>query len=89
MNAVCEATTLNKIRNELDQMPSTFEGAYRNTYDRILRLNRDRKALALAALCWVCNAKRPLDMIELQHAIASMEIFPSILPRVWSLRQLF
>lgn len=42
----------------------------------IIKLGQDRQALALAALCWVCNAKRPLDMVELQHAIASMEEAP-------------
>lgn len=80
MNAVCGATTLKKIYNVLDHMPSTLEEAYRDTYDRILRLGQDRKALALAALCWVCNAKRPLDMVELQQAIASMEEIPEYTP---------
>ncbi|KAF2033016.1 ankyrin [Setomelanomma holmii] len=80
MNAVCDATTIKKIRNVLDHMPSTFEGAYKDTFDRILRLGQDRQALALAALCWVCNAKRSLDTNELQHAIASLEDIPEYTP---------
>ncbi|PVH99314.1 ankyrin [Periconia macrospinosa] len=73
MDTLCNATTVKKIRTTLDSMPTNFADAYKATFDRILNSNPERRQLALAALRWVTYSRRPLDMPELQHAIASLE----------------
>jgi len=73
MDLVCAATTVKKLRRTLDTLPLDYAEAYQNTLDRISKQGQDRTALTKHALLWVCNSSRPLDMTELQHAIASLE----------------
>lgn len=76
MNSICNATTIQKIRKVLDSMPTNYEEAYKGTFNRILKQDQERQGLALSALRWICNSRRPLDMTELQHAIASLDEAP-------------
>jgi ankyrin repeat protein len=80
MDSICNATTVNKIRKILESMPTNYEEAYKDTFDRILKQNQERQSLALSALNWICNSRRSLDMLELQHAIASLDEAPEYTP---------
>lgn len=80
MDSICNATTTKKIRKMLDSMPTNYEEAYKGTFDRILKQDQGRQGLALSALGWICNSRRPLDMTELQHAIASLDEAPEYIP---------
>ena len=63
-------TKIKKIRQCLLSIPTNEQDAYQTTYDRILKQGPGLKELALKTLIWVCNVKRPLKMIELQHTLA-------------------
>jgi ankyrin repeat protein len=70
MDHIGNLTTIKKIRKFLEALPSDYQEAYHRTFDRIMKHNAGRRELALKALNWVSNTKRPLTMRELQHAIA-------------------
>ncbi|KAF2825558.1 ankyrin [Ophiobolus disseminans] len=76
MDSICDATTIKKIRHLIEFMPRSYEDAYEGTLHRIRKGGEERRKLAFSALDWICNAKRPLEMTELQHAIASLEERP-------------
>ena len=73
MDQICRVTTVKKLRKTLESLPLNYEEAYKDTLDRILRQDRERDELARHAMHWVCASRRPLDMAELQHAIASLD----------------
>jgi ankyrin repeat protein len=76
MDSICCVTTIKKLRKTLESLPCNYEEAYKNTCDRILKQEHERQGLARHALRWVCNSRRPLDVNELQHAIASLDNDP-------------
>ena len=80
MDSICSATTVKKLRKALDLMPTNYQEAYRDTFDRILKQDKEHKGLAISALSWICNSRRPLDISELQHAIASLDESPKYTP---------
>ncbi|KAL8916709.1 MAG: hypothetical protein Q9208_008356 [Pyrenodesmia sp. 3 TL-2023] len=68
---------LNKreVMNALQGLPPGYAGVYETTMERIkaYSVNDPRSNathLALATLSWVVLAHRPLDLLELQHALA-------------------
>jgi ankyrin repeat protein len=76
MDSICCVTTIKKLRKMLESLPCNYEEAYKNTCDRILKQEQGRQGLARHALRWVCNSRRPLNVNELQHAIASFDNDP-------------
>ena len=76
MDSICCVTTIKKLHKMLESLPCNYEEAYKNTCDRILKQDHERQGLARNALSWVCNSKRPLDVNELRHAIASLDNDP-------------
>jgi len=76
MDSICCVTTIKKFRKMLDSLPYNYEEAYKNTCDRILEQEYERKCLARHALRWVCSSRRPLNVNELRHAIASLDNDP-------------
>ncbi|KAF2729617.1 ankyrin [Polyplosphaeria fusca] len=80
MDSICNATTIETIRKRVQAMPTKHEEAYENTYERILKQDQERQKLALSALYWICHSKRSLDMMELRHAISSLDEDPDYSP---------
>ena len=72
MDQICRVTTAKKLRKTLESLPIDYDEAYKNTLERIGKQNLERHELARHAMHWVCSSHRPLDMTELQHAIASL-----------------
>jgi len=70
MDSITGMTRIKEVRKAMQTLPTNHEDAYRNTFERILSQTKKRRRLALETLNWVCNSKRPLKIIELQHAIA-------------------
>ena len=84
MDFICTLTNVASLRTCLAELPSTYEKAYEITFERILKQPDSIVNLAKRVLNWVLQAKRPLTMLELQHAIVinnlnSKSIDPEIL----------
>ena len=54
----------------LNDLPSSINGTYSQTMDRIKRQAKDDRDLAFNALKWVLHAHRILSIEELRHALA-------------------
>ncbi|KAH6971456.1 hypothetical protein BKA56DRAFT_494602, partial [Ilyonectria sp. MPI-CAGE-AT-0026] len=70
MDFICNLTSVASLRTCLADLPSTYEKAYEITFERVLGQPESIVNLAKRVLNWVVHAKRPLTMLELQHAIA-------------------
>jgi ankyrin repeat protein len=70
MDVICTLTSVASLRTCLADLPSTYEKAYEITFERVLGQPDSIVNLAKRVLNWVLHAKRPLTMLELQHAIA-------------------
>ncbi|KAJ7273921.1 ankyrin repeat-containing domain protein [Mycena rebaudengoi] len=62
--------TVKAVRDTLKNLPEDLEQTYTEAMDRIESQNKEDKRIALLALTWVANAKRPLSVTELLEAIA-------------------
>src|SRR5271156_6818987 len=66
-------TTEDDIRTDLERLPTGSEAynqAYEDTMKRIEEQDADGKKLAWQVLAWITCGKRPLNTVELQHALA-------------------
>lgn len=70
MDSLSTNTNAKEIRGALQQLPSTVEGAYDLAMLRIGEQNQKHIDLAHNVLMWVTNARRPLTLLELQHAVS-------------------
>src|ERR1700729_3663283 len=59
--AVCDA---------LENLPKGVDDTYDEAMSRIEQQREDDRELAKQVLSWVCYARRPLTIDELQHALA-------------------
>ena len=63
-------TNLRKLKGALNTLPEERDQAYDELLERIQNQEADYVALAMKALLWIVNAKRPLKMEELVCALA-------------------
>jgi ankyrin repeat protein len=66
-------TTEDDIRTDLERLPTGSEAynqAYEDAMKRIEEQDADGKKLAKQVLAWITGGKRPLNTVELQHALA-------------------
>ncbi|KAK0442337.1 ankyrin repeat-containing domain protein [Armillaria borealis] len=70
MDSLAEATNRRHLRNALAELPDTVADAYNEALRRIDSQGKHRKELAYRILSWIAFAKRPLTVLELQHAFA-------------------
>jgi hypothetical protein len=66
-------TTEDDIRTDLERLPTGSEAynqAYEDAMRRIEEQDADGKKLAKQVLAWITYGKRPLNTVELQHALA-------------------
>ncbi|KAF3319318.1 hypothetical protein TWF173_003762 [Orbilia oligospora] len=71
---VKDSTTAKKLKEALKTLPSGDEGydhAYENAMERIQTYNSDSRNLATDVLSWITCARRALNTLELQHAMAT------------------
>ncbi|KAL2073364.1 hypothetical protein VTL71DRAFT_10688 [Oculimacula yallundae] len=73
MDHIVSLTTVKEIRLALNKMPLDLTELFEKTMVRIDQQLPNRKKLARRALGWVSNAKRPLTVEELRHALAVEE----------------
>ena len=55
-------------------LPVKLDDTYEETMQRISNQTSDDASLARNVLLWICLALRPLSLVELQHALAAMDI---------------
>ncbi|KAJ7291361.1 ankyrin repeat-containing domain protein [Mycena rebaudengoi] len=70
MDSLAIKNTVKAVRDALRNLPEDLEHTYNDAMDRIESQNKDDKEVALRALIWVANAKRPLSVHELCEALA-------------------
>ncbi|KAH6651847.1 hypothetical protein BKA67DRAFT_680163 [Truncatella angustata] len=62
--------TLRKVKSALNTLPDGLESMYHSVMVRIHGQDTELVTLGLNVLGWIYYAKRPLTLIELQHALA-------------------
>ncbi|KAE8415238.1 ankyrin repeat-containing domain protein [Aspergillus pseudocaelatus] len=81
LQSLKDTITISEIRRTLEMLPK-ISGAYDAAYNRIMhRIEQqpmNRRILASRVLSWIFRARRPLGIIELQHALAVTENSSSI-----------
>ncbi|KAK6358012.1 hypothetical protein TWF730_007366 [Orbilia blumenaviensis] len=66
-------TTLKELKKALKTLPTgeaAYDSAYEDAMKRIGHQDSDSRELAYQVLSWIVRARRPLTILELQHAIA-------------------
>lgn len=65
-----DATCKDDVADLLNDLTTTVEETYRQTFDRIRDKSRPRQELAESVMLWLSYARRPLKFEELQEAVA-------------------
>ncbi|KAM0338385.1 hypothetical protein ACHAPU_011340 [Fusarium lateritium] len=73
MDHINSLLTIKDIRKALISLPANYDEAYLATFDRIVKQAPGLRKLALRSLNFICHVKEPLQMVELQHALAIEE----------------
>ena len=63
-------TNVRDLRKALESLPVKFNETYDDAMARIQGQVQEHSKLAFSALSWISNALRPLQLDELQHALA-------------------
>lgn len=62
--------TLRKVKVALTTLPDGLENMYNDVLERIQGQDTELASLAMNVLGWIYHAKRPMQLLELQHALA-------------------
>lgn len=62
--------TLRKVKAALTTLPEGLENMYNDVLERIQGQDTQLASLAMNVLGWIYHAKRPLQVLELRHALA-------------------
>jgi hypothetical protein len=62
--------TAKQFKKTIEKVPSTLNSAYDSTIDRIDQQHSQWSDIAYETMAWMCFAKRPLHVEEIEHAIA-------------------
>ena len=63
-----------KVRLSLKRLPTGVYSIYDAAFDRIRSQNEECVKLALRVLCWLSHANMPLEIRQLQHGLAVMDL---------------
>jgi Ankyrin repeats (3 copies) len=74
LESLTSKTNRRAVRKALHELPTTLYGNYDDAMERIKQ--QPTQTLALRVLSWIVYAARPLQLKELQHAIAVDELEP-------------
>lgn len=73
LNNVLQQITKADMKRALTELSQSLDQAFKASLDRIYGLSPARRALASRTMMWVSHARRPLQMIELQQALATRD----------------
>ncbi|KAH6662320.1 hypothetical protein B0J14DRAFT_308199 [Halenospora varia] len=68
---ILEQTTVKQIRQTLSGLPHTLSDNLNLTLARIAQQGSSRASLGMRTLLWLYHARRPHNLLELQHAIGT------------------
>lgn len=66
--------SVKKVRLSLEKLPTGIRSIYDAAFDRICSQNEECVKLALRVLCWLSHATMPLEIRQLQHGLAVMDL---------------
>lgn len=89
MSHICQKQTISKMRKALTQLPPDLGTAYNSVLDRVRSKGPDIEDVIFRGLAWILYASRPLEIHELQEALAT-ELLSSERDEdnVWDVNQL-
>ncbi len=70
MDSLSQTTTPKILRVALEKLPDNVASAYDKTLERVNSQGKHDKELAYRIFGWIAFTRRPLSMLELQHALA-------------------
>ena len=70
MDSLVNKNNRKAIYDALEKLPREVDDTYEEAMKRIQGQNQDDVELADKVLLWICFARRPLSIVELQHALA-------------------
>ena len=70
IQTILDETTRKGMRRALRKMPKSLDATFDETLKRLQRQSKSRSQLGLYTLMWISHAKRPLQVEELQQALA-------------------
>ncbi|KAK5941278.1 hypothetical protein PMZ80_006556 [Knufia obscura] len=73
LNNILQQITKADMRRALEEHTQTLDEAFKASLDRIYGLPAARRDLAFRTMMWISHAKRPLQISELQQALAVRE----------------
>ncbi len=74
IDSLKHCTTIKKLRNAVESLPSGLQDLYERTWERIEAQTEDEVLLATKAIIWLTYAYQPLKVTELQHAVVLDEV---------------
>ena len=63
-----------KVRLSLEKLPTGIRSIYDAAFDRICSQNEECVKLSFRVLCWLSHANMPLEIRQLQHGLAVMDL---------------
>ena len=69
MEDISSCVRKSDMLNKLQNLPVSYDDAFRKTFERILRQDEPTRNLAMEALSWVLYGQRPLKVQELRYAL--------------------
>ena len=70
MDALRSCVNLRQVRRVLEEFPSQIEGAYAQTWNRILDEDEENLTLVKMVFVWVLTATRSMTLQELERVVA-------------------
>ncbi|KAI9776091.1 MAG: hypothetical protein M1839_000604 [Geoglossum umbratile] len=70
VESLAKRKNLRAVRKALHKLPEKLDSIYDEAMERIKQQSADDSRLALQLLSWIVYAVRPLQLIEIQHAMA-------------------
>lgn len=70
LDRLARQTSIRNLREALESLPTKLDETYSDAMARIQGQVEEHSKLALSALSWISNTLRPLQLDELQHALA-------------------
>ncbi|PBK87744.1 hypothetical protein ARMGADRAFT_862203, partial [Armillaria gallica] len=70
MDSLTQSTNQKILKDILKELPDNMKNAYDETMERVYHQGKYKSALASCIFGWIVFARRPLTVLELQHALA-------------------